>query len=73
MRCHHYCNTIHCWTCILRFYRWAQSHTRGRGESPSFYEIAARREPAPTPESSNGRTWVFEAQDEGSIPSSGTM
>lgn len=51
MRCDHYCNTIHCWTCIRRFYQWAQQHTRGKAKrkrnegqvetAMSFYEHAS--------------------------------
>lgn len=26
----HYCNTIHCPTCIRAFWVWAEQHTRGR-------------------------------------------
>jgi len=28
--CHHYCNTLNCWTCIRRFWKWAENHTQGR-------------------------------------------
>ena len=31
MRCHHYCNTVNCATCIQAFWRWAENYTQGRG------------------------------------------
>ena len=41
MTCNHYCNTIHCATCIRAFWAWAERWTRGRppksGDAPSFY------------------------------------
>lgn len=58
MVCDHFHNEpIRCPTCIRRFWKWAQMHTRGRqhgkcvgdpegGQSISFYVCAAR-----------GRTW----------------
>jgi hypothetical protein len=43
MICDHYCNNpIACPTCTRRFWKWAENHTRGRGEGPSFYDCAAR-------------------------------
>lgn len=56
MICNHFCNApLRCRTCIARFWKWAQNHTRGRAPKvgqrdegasahtrPSFYEAAAK-------------------------------
>jgi hypothetical protein len=50
MNCHHYCNCeLDCPECVKRFWKWAQTHTMGRGKrgakvatADTFYEAAAR-------------------------------
>lgn len=61
MRCDHFCNTLNCATCIRRFWKWAENHTRGMGPrarrgasegaagmpyAMSFYEAAATSSPS---------------------------
>lgn len=50
MTCHHYCNNpLTCWTCINRFWKWAEARTNSkpkRGQVHNFYDHVNRVAPA---------------------------
>jgi hypothetical protein len=65
MRCHHYCNTLHCLECIHRFWKWAENHTRFQRAGPSFYDHVTRVSPF-------GTASVPHSEEAGSTPATRT-